>query len=78
MNIKLEILSGAISYMVNSAIKDIEVDSSLAVNTVAVVALNEIKKVIQNEAIEDDFDVVERIVCILEKFNIDTGSRHDF
>lgn len=28
--------------------------------------------------IEDDFDVVEKIVCIFEKYNIDAGGRHNF
>ncbi len=27
---------------------------------------------------ENDFDVVEEIVFIFEKYNIDAGGRHDF
>ena len=30
------------------------------------------------EKIKNDFDVVEEIVCIFEKYNIDAGGRHDF
>ena len=39
--------------------------------------LSEIQKVIQNESYSD-FDAIEEIVCIFEKYNIDSGFRHDF
>ena len=37
----------------------------------------EIQEVITDEKYSD-FDAIEAIVCIFEKYNIDAGNRHDF
>ena len=39
--------------------------------------LYEIQNVIKNEDYSD-FEAIEQIVCIFEKYNIDFGVRHDF
>ena len=78
MDIKLNILAGAVSDAINSAIRYIHIDTDDVINSVALTALNEIKCVIQNKEIENDFDVVEEIVCIFVKYNINAGGRHDF
>ena len=39
--------------------------------------LSEIQKVIKNEAYSD-FEAIEEIVCIFEKYDIDFGNCHDF
>lgn len=78
MDIKLEIFAGAVADSINSAIKYIHIDTDDVINSIALTALGEIRSVIQNPEIEDDFDVVERIVYIFEKYNIDAGFRHDF
>lgn len=78
MDIKLDIFAGAVSDAINSAIRYIHIDTDDVINSVALTALNEIKCVIQNAEIEDGFDVVEEIVCIFEKYNINAGGRHDF
>ena len=78
MDIKLDIFAGAVSDAINSAIRYIHIDTDDVINSVALTALNEIQRVIQNTEIEDDFDVVEEIVCIFEKYNINAGGRHDF
>ena len=78
MDIKLEIFAGAVADAINDAIEYIYLDTEDVINTVALKALYEIQNVIQDEAIESDFDVVEKIVSIFEKHNIDAGSRHDF
>ena len=44
-------------------------DYEKLVNSAAIKALFEIRKVVQNNEL-DDFEVVERIVCIFEKYNI--------
>ena len=67
MDIKLEIFAGAVSDAINSAIRYIRIDVDNAINSIALEALNEIRDVIQNEKIEDDFEVVEEIVEIFEK-----------
>lgn len=78
MEIKLEIFAGAVSDAINSAIRYLDIDISDVVNSVALSALDEIRNIVQNEEIEDDFYVVEEIVRIFEKYNIDAGFRHDF
>ena len=78
MDIKLEIFAGAVADAINSAIQYIYIDTDDAVNSIALTVLNDIQYIIKNDAIEDDFDVVEEIVRVFEKYNIDAGNRHDF
>ena len=77
MNIKIELLKSYISDVINSNIKDFDIDASQIADTTAIKMLFEIQKVIKNEEYSD-FDAIERIVCIFEKYNIDFGFRHDF
>ena len=80
MNIKLELLRESImdgiSNSVYSALKYAEVDVERSVNSLAVKALAEIREIIINEEIKEDFDVVENIIDVLEKYNIYAGDRH--
>lgn len=78
MDIKLELLAGAISDAINSHIKYIDINADEIICSTALEALAEISLVIQNPEIENDFDVVDEIIHILDKYNIDTGFRHDF
>ena len=77
MNIKVELLKDYISDFIKYQVKDFEIDASLIADTTAIKILSEIQKVIKNEEYSD-FDAIEEIVCIFEKYNIDFGSRHDF
>ena len=77
MNIKIELLKSYIAEFVKSKIEDFEIDASQIADTTATQMLSEIQTVIKNESYSD-FDVVEKIVCIFEKYHIDSGSRHDF
>lgn len=78
MDIKLELLAGAISDAINSRIKYIDINADEIINSTALEALDEIALVIRNPEIENDFDVVDEIIHILDKYNINTGFRHDF
>ena len=78
MDIKLELLAGAISDAINSRIKYIDINADEIICSTALEALSEISLVIRNPEIENDFDVVDEIIHILDKYNIDTGFRHDF
>ena len=78
MDIKLEIFAGAAANAVKNAISYISIDTNDVINTIAFDVLNEIVDVIRNDEIEEDFDIVEKIVEILEKNNISAGGRHDF
>ena len=77
MNIKLELLRDGISDLINQKIDQLEIDISKIADSMAIVLLSEIQKVIINENYSD-FDAIEEIVRLFEKYNIDTGFRHDF
>ena len=77
MDIKLELLRNYVSSFVINHINDFELDADKIANTVAIVALGEIQKIISDENISD-FDAVEKIVNVFEKYNLSFGSRHDF
>lgn len=77
MNIKVELLKNYIIDFIDSRIEDFEIDASQIADTTATKALREIQKIIQDDTYSD-FDAVEEIVCIFEKYYIDAGVRHDF
>ncbi len=77
MNIKLELLKGYIADFIKNHLKDFEIDVCEIADTTAIQMLREIQKVIQDEQYSD-FDAIEEIVCIFEKYKIDAGFRHDF
>ena len=77
MNIKVELLKDYISDFIKYRIEDFEIDASQIADTVAIKMLREIQSIIKNESYSD-FDAVEEIVRVFEKYNIDFGGRHDF
>ena len=77
MDIKAELLKNHIIDFIKLKIDEFDIDASQIAETTAIQMLSEIKDVINNEEYSD-FDVVEEIVCIFEKYNVDTGFRHDF
>ena len=77
MNIKTELLKSYIYDYINNKIDDFVVDADGITNTIATDMLEEIQSIIKNENYTD-FDVVEKIVCIFEKYGVDFGNRHDF
>ena len=80
MNIKLELLRESImegiSNSIYTALKYAEIDVEPSVNSLAVKSLSEIRGIIINQEISEDFDVVEKIIEVLEKYNIYAGDRH--
>ena len=77
MHIKLELLQNAISDAISQKLSNTEIDADEIADTTAIKALSEIKEIIRDEE-KEDFDVVEEIVCVFEKYHIDMGGRHDF
>ena len=81
MSIMLELiykeLSGTMNVALRQVLRDTKLDFNEIAQTKAISALSEIQEVIQNDEY-DDFEVVERIVCIFEKYKISAGVRHDF
>ena len=77
MNIKMELFKSGIANFIVNNLDDFEIDESEITNTVAINMLGEIQNVIKNEDFSD-FEAIEEIVYIFEKYNIDFGFRHDF
>ena len=77
MNIKTELLKGFLTDYVKSRIDDFEIDASQIADSTAMQILSEIQTVIKNEEYSD-FDIVDEIVCIFEKYGLDSGLCHDF
>ena len=77
MKIKVEFLKNHISDFINSRIEDFEIDADDIANTVAIKILAEIQEIIKNDSYSD-FELIEEIVCVFEKYKIDFGNCHDF
>jgi len=77
MDIKLELLSGALVDAIQEIFIIKEFDSKTLIDTKATKILGEIKEVICNDDL-DDFMAIDKIVDIFTKYKIDIGGRHDF
>lgn len=77
MDIKLELLSGAICDAIRENMHTLHINADQIVDSKAVKILGEIKEVLHNESL-DDFEMVDEIVSIFCKYDIDIGGCHDF
>ena len=77
MKVKIELLKNYIIDFIKFNLEDMEFDASQIADTTAIKMIAEIQEVITDEKYSD-FDAIEAIVCIFEKYNIDAGNRHDF
>ena len=77
MNIKLELLKNSIHNIIDTRLNDIEIDVNEISQTTAIKALCEIQKILKNDSYSD-FEVVDKIVDIFQKYNLDFGNQHDF
>ena len=77
MNIKFELIANEICEAVIKNIEKIDIDINSIAQTTAISALAEIQECIKNNEISD-FEVVEKIVLLFDKYHISSGERHDF
>lgn len=77
MNIKTELLKNYIIDYINSNIQDFEIDANTIIDTSATNMIFEIQQIIKNDSYSD-FEIVEKIVSVFEKYNVDFGSCHNF
>ena len=77
MNIKLELLTDAISDLIKDRLWELELDANDIVNTKAIEILSEIQLIIQNESYSD-YEAIEEIISLFENHKITTSPRHDF
>ena len=77
MTIKTELIKGYIKDIILSQMTDFEIDESKVADTRAVCALREIQEVLVRDE-HDDFLIVDEIVKIFMKYELDFGTCHDF
>ncbi len=77
MNIKTDIIKTYIADMICNSIHDFGIDANEIADSTAIKVLGEIQQVLHSNEL-DDFQVVEEIVLIFEKYNLDAGVCHDF
>ncbi len=77
MTIKTELIKSYIADVVCSQLMDFEIDENKIADTKAVEILGEIQEILKNGE-EDDFLIVDEIVSLFIRHNIDTGGCHDF
>ena len=77
MTIKTELVKSYIKDMICWQISDFEIDEQKIADTVAIQALGEIQEILKRDEL-DDFGMIEEIVLIFSKYEIDFGSCHDF
>ncbi len=59
------------------SIKNLDINYEQIAHINSVIIINEIQKVVTNNIL-DDFEKIEEIISIFEKYGIDIGSCHDF
>lgn len=77
MNIKTELIKSHIAEIICRGITDFDIDDDKIADTTATKVLGEIQQILQKSEL-DDFEMVEEIVLIFEKYGLDAGSCHDF
>ncbi|MEE1224018.1 MAG: hypothetical protein UH081_02040 [Clostridia bacterium] len=79
MRIKSELLINALCDSIRHYLPytDIEADINEIADTTAIKALSEIQEILHSYD-GNDFDTVEKIVCVFEKYNLSAGMAHDF
>ncbi len=77
MKLKTELLKRYIACYINNQIDDFEIDADRIANTLAIKVLSEIQEIIKNDSYSD-FEIVDEIVSVFEKYKIDFGNCHDF
>jgi len=77
LDFREQLLVNHITQFVKDSIDTMNIDVNQVVYNTAVAALFEIQKVLKNVE-TDDFIKIDQIVCIFEKYNIDSSPCHDF
>lgn len=76
MNIKLELLKNEISELVMNRLNELDIDADKVTDTTAICILSQIQKIIKSDL--EDFEKVEDIAAVFERYNLSCGGCHDF
>ncbi|MBE7032311.1 MAG: hypothetical protein E7401_05040 [Ruminococcaceae bacterium] len=77
MNIKTELIKSSIAEMVCGRITDFEIDENKVADSKAIQVLSEIQEILKSGE-EDDFLIVDEIVSVFIRHNLDFCGCHDF
>ena len=77
MKIKTELIKGYIASAVCSQLTDFEIDEDKVADSRATLILGEVQKILCNDEL-DDFEMIDEIVMLFNRCNIDCGNCHDF
>ena len=77
MKIKTELIKRYISDIICNNIFDFDIDENKISDTTAIKVLGEIQQILHTNEL-DDFKMIEEIFLIFEKYNLNTGSCHNF
>lgn len=77
MDVEAELLKSSFCNRLVELIKDFPYDSLDEVSATAIKMIKEIQAVLVNDEY-NDYDVVEAIVEIFEKYDVDSGARNDY
>ena len=75
--VKKELLKGYLSDSICNYIDSMDFDAGKIADTLAICILSEIHSIIINDKLSD-FEMVEEIVSIFERYSISAGACHDF
>lgn len=76
MNIKVELLKKWVADHIINNMDDFEIDADKIADSVAIKMLSEIQQILMSDSYDEE--IVEQIVEVFEKYNLDFGSCHDF
>jgi len=78
MDIKAELVSRELSYKIaNTLSQHLKFDLNEIANTTAITILSKVQEIIKKDELSD-FEMVEKIVCLFEDYNLSCGATHDF
>ena len=73
----MNIIKGAIFEAITRGLNYAEIDADKIADTTAIKALSEIQQILSDEE-KSDFEIVDEIVDVFEKYKLDFGGCHDF
>ena len=77
MDLTLELIANIFAERFSDLLYKEKLNIPTLAQNIALRALADIQQVIMDESLSD-FDAIEEIVCLFEKYNLNAGFRHDF
>ena len=77
MKIKTELIKGYIADAVCNQLTDFEINEDEIANSRAIIILNAVREILRKDELSD-FEMIDEIVMLFHRYNIDCGGCHDF